>query len=296
MKNSIFYGFRGSIVFPDQTSIYDVGYENNSISKNKIFRKCIKVVEENKKLKSKYLKRAYYLIYKNKYGDIVHCQLARKKSIKKRTLENDTIVEELDEDYPYVNVIIELKSQKFLIEYDSQVYENYDTCSKVIRNIINYNLNPKSIEFELNPITREQDFWKYFSNNSKIYSIEFRLIYPNIFDSEDEAENLIKDVNEKTGGTQLSISVSNGHHQKLTLKKEGIDSFVRYASKGGGYWKMKYTDSNNKSKTVDSHQTSNKINIPISYDDFRNSSLSSDQIDILIANFNKIEAEEKLKV
>lgn len=101
-------------------------------------------------LESKYQSRTYYLIFKNKYDDILHCQLARRKQFSKRELKDNNIIELDDNDYPYVNIFIELKSQKFLIESNTQVFENYNTCSKVIENIINNNLKDKDIRIESN--------------------------------------------------------------------------------------------------------------------------------------------------
>ena len=81
---------------------------------------------------SKYQKRIYYLIFKNKYNDILHCQLARKKQINRRELIEKDIIDTEDEDYPYVNIFVELESQKFLIESNTQVFDNYNTCSNVL--------------------------------------------------------------------------------------------------------------------------------------------------------------------
>ena len=165
MIGNLFYGFRGNILFPNQSTIFNIGLPNDSNSKNKIFREYFQMIEKNKKLESQYQSRIYYLIFKNKYDDILHCQLARRKQFNKRELKDNNIIELEDDDYPYVNIFIELKSQKFLIESNTQVFENYNTCGKVIENIINNNLKEKDISIEMVQISEEQNFWKYFSDN-----------------------------------------------------------------------------------------------------------------------------------
>ena len=125
MNGNLFYGFRGSILFPDQATIFNIGLQNDSNSKNAIFRDFFKMIENNKKLESQYQSRIYYLIFKNLYVDVLHCQLARRKQFNKRELRDNNIIELEDNDYPYVNIFIELKSQKFLIESNTQVFENY---------------------------------------------------------------------------------------------------------------------------------------------------------------------------
>ena len=66
MIGNLFYGFRGNILFPDQATIFSIGLQNDSNSKNYIFREFFGMIENNKKLESKYQSRTYYLIFKNK--------------------------------------------------------------------------------------------------------------------------------------------------------------------------------------------------------------------------------------
>lgn len=34
-----FYGFRGNIIFPDQVTLFSLGFENKSKDKNQVFKK-----------------------------------------------------------------------------------------------------------------------------------------------------------------------------------------------------------------------------------------------------------------
>lgn len=46
--NNSFFGFRGNISFPNQVSIYNFDLQNNSTSKNKIFRDFFNMIETKK--------------------------------------------------------------------------------------------------------------------------------------------------------------------------------------------------------------------------------------------------------
>ncbi len=61
MNSNLFYGFRGNILFPDKLTIFNIGLQNNSDSKNKIFREYFQMIEEKKKLESQYQSRLYSL-------------------------------------------------------------------------------------------------------------------------------------------------------------------------------------------------------------------------------------------
>lgn len=292
--HNLFYGFRGNILFPNQITIFNSGLSNNSNSKNFIFRDFFSLIEKSKKFESQYQNRIYYLIFKNKYDDILHCQLARKKQFNKRELVENDIIETTDEDYPYVNIFIDLRGQKFLIESNTQVFENYNTCSNVIENIINNNLKEKDIRIELNPIIEEEDFWSYFTNNSKVYNIEFKLAAPNMFDAEDDATILLKEAEKNIGANMVNINFCN-QEGNLKPNRIGIDSFIKYISNGGGAWKILALNSNGKKEKISSKQKSAKINIPIDYHELKKDKLEEQQILLIDNAFNNIETIEKFK-
>ncbi len=294
MNGNLFYGFRGSILFPDQATIFNIGLQNDSNSKNTIFRDFFKIIENKKKLESQYQSRIYYLIFKNLYDDVLHCQLARRKQFNKRELRDNNIVELEDNDYPYVNIFIELKSQKFLIESNTQVFENYNTCSKVIENIINNNLKDKDIRIELNPISEEQNFWDYFHENSKVYNIEFKLVAPNMFDAEDDASIFLKEAEKNVGSSKVTLNFCN-EEGNLKPNKVGINSFIKYIGAGGGNWKIRTINSNGEKESISSQQKSTKMIIPITYDELKNEILTLEQQKIINDCFDRIETIEKFK-
>lgn len=291
-----FLCFRGNMSFPDQRSIFNLGLKDDSESKNKMFCFFFEELKKDSKIESVYQKREYYFIYINQYGNIMHCQLARKRLYNKFEMkENDRIINTKDEDFPYVNVFVELKSQKFLIQSNTQVFENYNTCRDVIQNIMNnfYRDSYKDVVIEINPILKEEEFWSFFGENKKIYNLHFSLCTPNLFGAETAATDFLDDVKENTGANHADITFSNSDGNIIPNRK-GINSFVEYVSAGGGTWHITYSESDGKKMKVSSTQKSYKINIPMTIEELNNN-LDKQKLDSIIEALSIIESVERFK-
>lgn len=239
MKEAItFYGFRGCIIFPKQVTLYNLGLENNPTDKNKVFVNFFEELEKVGKVDSKYQKRKYYLFFRKKYNSIIQCQLARERISNKYKMTERKIIGTKDQDFPYVNIFVELKSQKFLIESKTTVFDDYNTCSNVIKNIMNKYLRKMDSEIDINPIIEEQEFWKIFDEN-EVKKLSFNLSVPNLFDASDDATNFLKDARDNIGARNVSLTFSNSD-ENLNPNKNGIESFVKYANGGGGTWNIRY--------------------------------------------------------
>lgn len=292
-----FYGFRGNISFPNRRSIFSSGLADDSKTKNQLFINFFSDLKNNEKLESVYQKRSYYLIYINHYNNIVHCQLARKRQYNKFEMNDDNrIVDTIDEDYPYINVFIELKSQKFLIQSNTEVFENYNTCRDVIRNIMNNYFARLwlDVTIEIHPILKEEDFWNYFDGTNKIYKLSFSMCTPNLFNLETAAVDFLNDIKENTGANHANLAISNSDGN-LEPNKKGINSFVEYIAAGGGTWKLTYSDKNNQRITVSSNQKSYRINLALSKSELNKKTLDTAKINKVLEAMDLIENVESLK-
>lgn len=287
-----FYGFRGNIIFPNQITIFSFGYENNSQNKNKVFRSFFEDLKEKGKVDSKYQKRKYYLIFINQYDTIIHCQLARERIYDKYEMTTEKVVGTKEQDFPFINVFVELKSQKFLIESKSVIYENYNTCSDVIENIMNKYLKNIDATISIRPILEEQEFWKFFDGENQVKNLSFNLTVPNLFDASDDATNFLNDARDNIGASNVILNFSN-QESNLKPNKNGIDSFVKYASAGGGTWRLKYKNRNGQPKTVNSMQKSKKISISMRKEILNN--LDEESIETINIEMKKLETIEKFK-
>lgn len=87
-----FYGFRGNIIFPNQITLFSLGFENNSRDKNQVFQNFFEDLKLNGRVDSEYQKRKYYLIFINQYDSIIHCQLARERVLDKYEMTKEKII------------------------------------------------------------------------------------------------------------------------------------------------------------------------------------------------------------
>lgn len=292
--SSNFYSFRGIINFTHQLSLETLGLSNDSKTKNGIFIEFFELLKKQQRIESQYKKRQYYLIYKNKYEDIVHCQLARKRTNTKYDfIEVNNIAEKEEDDFPYINIFVELISQKFLIQSNTLIFEDYNTCGKVLENIINHKINP-GMKLSLNPILGEENFWQYFDNKTEVYSLKFSLCTPNLFDAEDDAENFLKEAEKNVQANKLNMEFLNDKGQ-ITPNKTGIDSYVKYANAGGGDWSIRIKDKTGKKQTITSKQKSAKIELDLSNHELKQPNLDNEKIIIIKRKFDSIETIEKFK-
>ena len=287
-----FYGFRGNIIFPDQVTLFSMGFENKSKDKNQVFKNFFEDLKENGRVDSEYQKRRYYLIFINQYDSIIHCQLARERISDKYEMTKEKIVGTKDKDYPFINVFIELETQKFLIEYKSTIFENHATCGDVIQNIMNKYLKKIDATININPIAEEQEFWKFFEDDNEVKNLNFNLTVPNLFDASDDATDFLNDARDNVGASNVSLNFTNTEG-KLQPNKEGIESFVKYTSAGGGTWNLKYKNKNGDTKNVSSEQKSKKISIKFLKNELN--SLNKEKIERIKYEMQKIETIEKFR-
>ena len=287
-----FYGFRGNIIFPNQVTLFSLGLENNSRDKNKVFTNFFEELKSSGKVDSEYQKRKYYLIFINQYDSIIQCQLARERIFDKYEMTKEKVIGTKDQDFPFINVFVELKTQKFLIESKTTVFDNYNTCSNVIQNIMNKYLKKVDATINVNPIVEEQKFWKFFEGDNEVKNLTFNLAVPNLFDASDDATRFLNDARDNVGASNVSLNFTNTEG-KLQPNKEGIESFVKYTSAGGGTWNLKYKNKNGDTKNVSSEQKSKKISIKFLKNELN--SLNKEKIERIKYEMQKIETIEKFR-
>ena len=287
-----FYGFRGNIIFPDQVTLFSMGFENKSKDKNQVFKNFFEDLKENGRVDSEYQKRRYYLIFINQYDSIIQCQLARERIFDKYEMTKEKVIGTKDQDFPFINVFVELKTQKFLIESKTTVFDNYNTCSNVIQNIMNKYLKKVDATINVNQIVEEQKFWKFFEGDNEVKNLTFNLAVPNLFDASDDATRFLNDARDNVGASNVSLNFTNTEG-KLQPNKEGIESFVKYTSAGGGTWNLKYKNKNGDTKNVSSEQKSKKISIKFLKNELN--SLNKEKIERIKYEMQKIETIEKFR-
>lgn len=288
--------FRGMVVFSGQIDLFSQDLEDNSETKNKLFRNFFDILSNKKVFESDYNTRKYLMLYKNTYGDIVHFQLARKSEFNKHEFDGSEIVDQIDEDYPYVNVFVDMNTQKFIIERNAKTFENYETPASVIKNIMDSNFEYSILSVEINPIVFEREFWELFDDNKKVFNIEFSLDVPNLFNMRGEAETMLTEAKKNVNADRVSLKLSNKDGNLSIPNKDGIDSYVAYANGGGGTWSLVKANEEGGTTRITSGNIIKKIDIHIDSVKLNVNELSKDNIDIIIKALNEIEPIESLKI
>lgn len=232
------------------------------------------------------------MIFINQYDSIIHCQLARERVFDKYEMTQEKIIGTKDQDYPFINVFVELKTPKFLIEAKTVIFENYNTCSDVIQNIMNKYLKKVDASIDINQIVEEREFWGFFEDDNEVKTLNFNLTVPNLFDTSNDATNFLNDARDNVGASNVSLNFSNSEG-KLKPNRNGIESFVNYTSAGGGTWSLNYKDKHGEKRSVSSKQKSKKICIKFFKDEINN--LDADKVEIIKCEMQKIETIEKFK-
>ena len=153
-------------------------------------------------------------------------------------------------------------------------------------------LKKYDVIIDINPIIEEQEFWNFFEDDNEVKNLNFNLSVPNLFDASDDATDFLNDARDNVGASKVNLNFSNSEG-KLKPNRNGIESFVKYTSAGGGTWHLKYKDKNGNLKSVKSTQKSKKISIKFFEGEIN--SLDEDKVELIKYQMSQIETIEKFK-
>lgn len=226
---------QANVVFNQQCSIFDK-YKDTKEGRNDAFRDIIDIIKNKKVIKVNPRVTEYYFIYiKEIDKDIIYCQLAKKTQMERYVIEESGVKQGLIDNYPPIDVFVNLKSQQFAIEIKTGVLSNAATVS-VITNLINSLIEDYNVFFNI--IQDRKEFWDLVSNEESIQEITFNLVVPNFFGATEDAKLLVEGAKDEVNADRVELSFKNKKGKlKITLKS--LDSYVRYASMSGD-WKIKY--------------------------------------------------------
>ncbi len=184
-------------------------------------------------------KKKHIVYYNRKVRDDIHiCKLA-KQNFQKTPREGDRDIEEAAlEVCPFVKVIVDIKKQKILVEKKSSVFSKSSQIEKTLQNWFNTIAVNEGYEFKVEAITDGKDFWNKVEGSKYIYSLEIELNAPSLFGGKARATEFVQETKEEYNNTSLKIRLENDKGY-LQLAKEKIQSFIEYATAGGGKWTLR---------------------------------------------------------
>lgn len=166
---------------------------------------------------------------------------------------DDGIVDSSIQDYKKCNILINTKSNFFIIEKNFDVSTNFDTLKNAIAKVITRFLRPRFLYFSLDLLTEKNDFWEYISVNAgNITDIEIKLTSPNLLGGIQSVSQLLSQTKEQYNNTDFLFKLSNSEgNLKIDPKNTFLRDAIRYSSSGCGSWKAKTKNVSEWYKSVD---------------------------------------------
>ncbi len=144
-------------------------------------------------------------------------------------------------DYKKSNILINTRSQIFIIQRNPNVSSLITTQKNVISKTITKLLESKFLYFQLDMVTERNDFWKYIANNAgEISDLEIKLSSPNLFDGIITVSDFLRKTNKTYNNTSFSFRLSNEEgNLNIDPNNPFLQDAIRYSTAGCGSWKAK---------------------------------------------------------
>lgn len=110
--------------------------------------------------------------------------------------------------------------------------------------------------------TKEHHFWTLVDESTEIYSLELKLISPNILDANKNARKALEDLKNIFVQDEIDIALKN-ESGKLLVPKEPVADYISYISEGEGSWKITSKRHGGRKKTFSSFQNINTLELPM---------------------------------
>jgi hypothetical protein len=143
---------------------------------------------------------------------------------------DEIMTEEWQGAYVLVDPTVHNEGQRIAVEND--VVGRPETLLKYLMAAINERIDaPYQTEFE--PIFDADSFWSFVDEHgSKLKSIRFKFVVPNMWGTEKELERELQDTRDKTGAERVDIGLSSEHG--VDARSDQVANGVEYAERGSG--------------------------------------------------------------
>lgn len=104
-------------------------------------------------------------------------------------------------------------------------------------------------------------FWNIIGSKSKIYRLEFKLISPNILDTNQKARDALESLKEIFGQEEIDITLKN-ESGELKVPEEPTSNYLEYIAEGEGSWSVVTEGDRGGKKAHNSNENIDTINLP----------------------------------
>jgi hypothetical protein len=104
-------------------------------------------------------------------------------------------------------------------------------------------------------------FWNIVESKSKIYRLEFKLISPNILDTNKKARDALESLKELFGQEEIDITLKN-ESGELKIPEQITSNYLEYIAEGEGSWSVVTEGDRGGKKAHKSNENIDTINLP----------------------------------
>lgn len=109
--------------------------------------------------------------------------------------------------------------------------------------------------------TQKEIFWNIVHEKKKIYKLEFKLISPNILDTNQKARDALKALKKIFEQEEIDITLKNDSGD-LKVPEEPVSSYLEYITEGEGAWKITTEGDRGGKKTHSSSENIDTNSLP----------------------------------
>lgn len=144
---------------------------------------------------------------------------------------DEIVTDEWQGAYVLVDPTVHEDGQRIAVEND--VVGRPETLLKYLIKYINER-HDAPYQTEVEPIFDAKSFWSFVDEHgSRLKSIRFRFVVPNMWGTEKELEKELQETGEKTGAERVGIDLSSAHG--VDAKSDQVANGVEYAERGAGH-------------------------------------------------------------
>lgn len=109
--------------------------------------------------------------------------------------------------------------------------------------------------------SKPRTFWNIVEAKSKIYRLDFKLISPNILDTNQKAREALVSLKEIFGQEEIDISLKN-ESGKLKIPQNPISNYLEYIAEGEGSWNLVTEGESGGKKAYSSNENIDTVELP----------------------------------
>ncbi len=189
------------------------------------------------------------------------------KLAKKRLTETGVhipgdIVMSPQEDWIGLITIFDTISQHIIIEKNWRFGNTEQTETALQSGLLKVLFDTYNCSVFVKGRTKKHLFWNLVKESAEIYSLELKLISPNLLDANKKARNALEDLKNIFMQDEIDIALKN-EAGKLTVPEEPVADYINYISEGEGSWKLTSKKRDGRKKTFSSFQNIDTLELPI---------------------------------